>query len=165
MSDCSHGDVPVIGLINIWFPVERMPPPLSLYQPHHGGRMGSGHCEYQVADWGCHSGPQWTLVARCACPLVSAAGSVSWVCEGFVGADRRRRWGGFRAECCPSLGPATHTVFFSLHHCHRTADDGVWWLDLAYGSFFSSWNKYPHNARLWLTTWDELVCHDITNIG
>lgn len=28
---------------------------------------------------------QWTLAARCACPLVSAAGFVSWVCEGLLG--------------------------------------------------------------------------------
>lgn len=62
-------------------------PPRSLFFClwHQSERMGSRHSEYQAADWGCHSGPQWTLVARCACPLVSAAGFVSWVCKGLSG--------------------------------------------------------------------------------
>ncbi len=25
----------------------------------------------------------------------------------------------------PSLGPATHAVFFSIHHCQQAADAGV----------------------------------------
>lgn len=90
MSDSSYGDTRVIGLINIWFPVERSPPPsffcsLSFRLCHQSERMVRRHSEYQVADWGCHCGPWWTLVARCACPLVSAAGFLSWACEGLSG--------------------------------------------------------------------------------
>lgn len=163
MSDCSYGDMPVIGLINIWFPVERLPPPtqpppttittspalfssLSFCLWHRSERMGSRHIEYQVADWGCHSGPQWSLVARCACPLVSTAGFVSRVCEGLSG-----RTGGVEEvaeqSAVPSLGPATHAVFFSIHHCQWTAEAGVWWLYLAYDGIShatcSTWNKSP----------------------
>lgn len=82
--------------------------------------MGSRRIEYQVADWGCRSGPQWTLLARCACPLVSTARFVSWVCEGLSG------WtDGGEEFAVPSLRPATHSVFFSIHHCQQTADAGV----------------------------------------
>lgn len=45
----------------------------------------SWHTEYQVADWASHCRPWQTLVARCACPLVSAAGFVSWVGKGLSG--------------------------------------------------------------------------------
>ena len=113
---------------------------------HRSERMGSRHIEYQVADWGCHSGPQWSPVARCACPLVSTAGFVSRVCEGLSG-----RTGGVEEvaeqSAVPSLGPATHAVFFSIHHCQWTAEAGVWWLYLAYDGIShatcSTWNKSP----------------------
>lgn len=184
MSDCSYGDMPVIGLINIWFPVERLPPQpppttitttspalfssLSFCLWHRSERMGSRHIEYQVADWGCHSGPQWSLVARCACPLVSTAGFVSRVCEGFVGADRRRG-GGCRAECCP-LTRACHSRCLFLYsslsvdcwgRCLMTIPSLRW--HLSCHMFHLKW--IPCNTCLWLTFSNELSRDDTANIG
>lgn len=90
---------------------------------------------------------QWTPVDP-GCQMCLSIGISSRICLlglwEFVGVDRRCG-GGCWAECCPSLGPATHTVFFSIHHCQYTADAGVWWLYLSYGGIAhatcSTWTK------------------------
>lgn len=137
MSDCSYGEMPVIEQINIWFPVESLPPILflslcfllSLASEWENGKSA----QWISSGWLGLS--QWTPVDP-GCQMCLSSGVSSRICLlglwEFVGVDRRCG-GGCRAECCPSLGPATHTVFFSIRHCQYTADAGVWWLYLSYG--------------------------------
>lgn len=122
MSDCSYGDMPVIGLINIWFPVERLPPlllsfPLSLASEWENGKSA----QWISSGWLGLS--QWTPVDP-GCQMCLSIGVSSRICLlglwGFVGVDRRCG-GGCRAECCP-LTRACHSYCLFLYsslsvHC------------------------------------------------
>lgn len=120
MSHCSYVKICLIGLINIWFPVERLPPSslllssfLCLAWEWENGKSA----QWISSGWLGLS--LWTPVDP-GCQMCLSIGVSSRICllglRGFVGVDRRCRRG-CRTECCPSLGPATHTVFFSIHHC------------------------------------------------
>lgn len=110
---------------------------------------------------------QWTLVARCACPLVSTARFVSWVCEGLSGwTDGVEEPAEQNAVSSPR--PATHAVFSSIHHCQQTADSGVCWLHLSYGAIPHATCltlHISHSACMWLTWLNELLSKDTAKIG
>lgn len=105
---------------------------LSLCLEHQIDRMLRQHSEYQVADWGCQCEPGCT--SDVLVHWVSAGGFVFWVSKGL---SWWTDWGDCRARCCPSLGPASHSVFFSIYHCQETADPSVSWL------YLSRWCHLP----------------------
>lgn len=133
MSHRGYGDTSVTEQINIWFPVEKLPPLLFLLLSLASEWENGKSTQWISSGWLGLS--QWTPVDL-GCQMCLSIGVSSRICLlglwEFVGVDRRCG-GGCWAECCPSLGPATHTVFFSIHHCQYTADAGVWWLYLSYG--------------------------------
>lgn len=77
--------------------------------------------------------------------------SVSWVCELSRWTDGVEELSGWSAV--PSLRPATHTVFFSIHQCQDCADACIWWLYLSYGGIShatcSTRNKSHTHSSNW----------------
>lgn len=114
MSHCSYGEMPVIGLINIWFLVEWLPPPhsfalfflLSLALEWENGK--SAH--WISSGW---LGLSQRTPVDPACQMCLSIGVNSTIrllgLWGFVGVDRR-----WRGVCCP-LTKACHSFCLFLY--------------------------------------------------